>query len=107
MKRKTATALGVVMHHFAVFSYICTVVRHTYLKREKCLGLFSHVKSGKFSWGEDKLTSLSHSDMAWAVAYFSPRVYQSLHDKMSPTVPRFFCCINVAIGTGDLKTKSL
>ena len=54
--------------------------------------LFSRVKSGKFSSDENKLTSPTIiSIMAWAVAYFSPQVYQSLHDKISLRLTFLFC----------------
>lgn len=55
------------------------------------INLFSRAKSGKFSSGENKLTYPHPYYMAWAVAYFSPSVYQSLHDKVSFQFTPFLC----------------
>lgn len=66
------------------------VFKDIYYAKRNCVELFSRVKSGKFSSDENKLTHPIHiNTMAWAVAYFSPWVYQSLHDKIKRTVRAF------------------
>lgn len=81
MVQKTATVLRGMVE---ISQKVCIfVVKDIYYAMRNRIDLFSRVKSGKFSSDENKLTFPIHIIMAWAVAYFSPRVYQSLHDKIS------------------------
>lgn len=74
--------------YFKNFAYICR--QDIYYATRNRIDLFSRVKSGKFSKDENKQTYPNHTIMAWAVAYFSPPVYQSLHDKVSLRLTSLF-----------------
>jgi len=80
MTLHSATAHNVEDAKFRFFAIF--VSKDIYAMRKRA-GLFSHVKSGKFSSGGNKLTSHDHPKMAWAVAYLAQGPYQSLHDKSS------------------------
>lgn len=74
--------------YFKEIAYICR--QDIYYATRNRIDLFSRVKSGKFFEDENKLTFSNHTIMAWAVAYFSPPVYQSLHDEMSLQLASLF-----------------
>lgn len=57
------------------------------------VALFSCVKSGKFSSGENKLTFHSINIMAWAVAYLAQRFTRAFITN-NAYGPRFFLCRN-------------
>lgn len=88
MKHKNGNSPQGYSVYFEENAYICR--QGIYYATRNRIDLFSRVKSGKFSKDENKQTYPNHTTMAWAVAYFSPPVYQSLHDKVSLRLTSLF-----------------